>query len=954
MKSRFRLIVVMLIALGVAVPSLSRADLPAASPPTRLFSPGPDAYPRNFAIAVDDHARIFVGNADGVLIFDGAFWEKVALPNGDLVRSLAHDGNGRIYVGGYDAFGWIERGPTGRFVYHELSDRYAEVLGGELFADIRHIGIGAESVWFVGLEHLFRFDPDTGATGLVRHDGRFGPIARYRDEMVLQFRGEGLKVHRAGRWELLMGGAPARSLLTGLVSMPDDTLLVVASDGPWLRYDGRAFSVLPATMDVPHLASTTSALALDAQRIVLTTQLGSIIFHDLERDESEVIRISPGFFAGAARSRDGTLLFVDDLGAHALPWPAPWRYIDAGLAGTVHRILEHDGAHHVLTSSGLYTHRPGTTGFRREGLTDHEAWDLLPLEEGRALFADSYSVSVLDPEAPPRVIDDSTTVRELVRSPFDPDRVWAGTELGIQVLEHREGHWRSVLRNDRMDNLRITTLVETAPLELWVGSDRGGIQQLDFRTGADGALRMRATRIGRDQGLEYGPRGRASGAHIYRFDGDLIASTGAGLFVLRDGRFAPLAAAGGAGGFAAGIAVGQTAQLVEADGRLWAWTHGTLLRRDDEWVEVDLSELTRGGLSAVGRLNGQMVLGSLGRLLVRDPDIRPTVTPPAPLQLATALLHTRDTPDGRALPLDDLRIERSDSRLTLRYVLPDLANPDAVRYRTRLRPTEAGFSPWSSSGEQAFVGLEPGRYRFEVEAQDSRGRISRLQVPIDVDPEWHQRSGIRAAGAGVALLLLYPLASLFARRRARSLARERDRLELMVAERTEALREANARLDDLAHLDGLTRIPNRRRLDAYLEDVWRQGGERRRDLALAMIDVDHFKHYNDRFGHQAGDDLLTGLAGLLSRNLRRSEDLVARYGGEEFLVVLPGADARLAREVVEGMRRAVAESGLGVTISAGVHAAVPAADRPLEGMIEAADAALYRAKAGGRDRVEIG
>jgi hypothetical protein len=183
--------------------------------------------PNGAEVPTGELGRIFVGNADGVLIFDGAFWEKVALPNGDLVRSLAHDGNGRIYVGGYDAFGWIERGPTGRFVYHELSDRYAEVLGGELFADIRHIGIGAESVWFVGLEHLFRFDPDTGATGLVRHDGRFGPIARYRDEMVLQFRGEGLKVHRAGRWELLMGGAPARSLLTGLVSMPDDTLLVV-------------------------------------------------------------------------------------------------------------------------------------------------------------------------------------------------------------------------------------------------------------------------------------------------------------------------------------------------------------------------------------------------------------------------------------------------------------------------------------------------------------------------------------------------------------------------------------------------------------------------------------------------------------------------------------------------------------------------------------------------------
>jgi hypothetical protein len=174
MKSRFRLLAAVLIILVVAAPGPLRADLPVASPPVRLFSPDLDVHPQNFAIAVDDRARVYLGNADGVLIFDGAFWHKVALPNGDLVRSLAHDGNGRVYVGGYDAFGWIERGPTGRFAYRELSDRYAEALDGERFADIWHIGVDENSVWFVGLEHLFRFDPATGATGLQRHAGSFG------------------------------------------------------------------------------------------------------------------------------------------------------------------------------------------------------------------------------------------------------------------------------------------------------------------------------------------------------------------------------------------------------------------------------------------------------------------------------------------------------------------------------------------------------------------------------------------------------------------------------------------------------------------------------------------------------------------------------------------------------------------------------------------------------------
>ncbi|MDA0979643.1 MAG: GGDEF domain-containing protein, partial [Proteobacteria bacterium] len=147
---------------------------------------------------------------------------------------------------------------------------------------------------------------------------------------------------------------------------------------------------------------------------------------------------------------------------------------------------------------------------------------------------------------------------------------------------------------------------------------------------------------------------------------------------------------------------------------------------------------------------------------------------------------------------------------------------------------------------------------------------------------------------------------------------------------------------------------NRRRLDSYLEDVRLQCADRGRVMALALIDVDHFKRFNDTHGHQAGDTLLVELAKLLSRNLRRAEDLVARYGGEEFLVVLPGADAGSALEVIESMRRHVEESELGVTVSAGLHVHTPDENTAVEAMIEKADQALYSAKHAGRNRVVTG
>ncbi len=155
----------------------------------------------------------------------------------------------------------------------------------------------------------------------------------------------------------------------------------------------------------------------------------------------------------------------------------------------------------------------------------------------------------------------------------------------------------------------------------------------------------------------------------------------------------------------------------------------------------------------------------------------------------------------------------------------------------------------------------------------------------------------------------------------------------------------------MAHLDGLTQIPNRRRLDAYLDDVWRQCVDRNRMMAIAIIDVDHFKKYNDTHGHQAGDELLVKLAQTLSSNLRRAEDLVARYGGEEFLVVLPGAEEHTAQEVIEEMRSQVEVSDMGITISAGVHANMPHNAMPLKDMIESADRALYQSKSQGRNRV---
>jgi len=185
-------------------------------------------------------------------------------------------------------------------------------------------------------------------------------------------------------------------------------------------------------------------------------------------------------------------------------------------------------------------------------------------------------------------------------------------------------------------------------------------------------------------------------------------------------------------------------------------------------------------------------------------------------------------------------------------------------------------------------------------------------------------------------------------------------LEERVAERTERLEQLNQELQRLADRDGLTGVANRRRGDAYLAEVWARLRREREPLSVVMLDVDHFKAFNDNYGHQAGDDCLVAVAEQVRAQLQRSVDMVARYGGEEFMIILPNTDHQGAAEVGEKVRSAVAALGIAhaqssagpvVTISGGTATMIPETKDGVEHLLHAADTAMYEAKQAGRDRV---
>ncbi len=188
---------------------------------------------------------------------------------------------------------------------------------------------------------------------------------------------------------------------------------------------------------------------------------------------------------------------------------------------------------------------------------------------------------------------------------------------------------------------------------------------------------------------------------------------------------------------------------------------------------------------------------------------------------------------------------------------------------------------------------------------------------------------------------------------------ERKRAEEQARKAESALRQANAKLELLATLDGLTQIANRRRFDSFLSQTWRLMLRQKQEISVIMCDVDYFKRYNDTYGHQAGDACLQRIAEVLQMTANRAGDLVARYGGEEFAIILSDTDEFGARSLCHNLRWAVSEleiphSGSDVspyvTLSIGTCTLFPSLQILPESLVAMADKALYAAKRQGRNQ----
>jgi len=404
--------------------------------------------------------------------------------------------------------------------------------------------------------------------------------------------------------------------------------------------------------------------------------------------------------------------------------------------------------------------------------------------------------------------------------------------------------------------------------------------------------------------------------------------------------------------------------LLEGEpGTIWASTTtglAILERTSGRWRPFfDQSRLRYGEFTA-GRFksaSGVLYFGAMNALYMVDPKKVSYSSDAPPVRITSIKIQNKEL-DTDLAPwfVKDVRVKWNEASLSLSFAAMDYADPLRVQYAYQL----VGFdSDWVYAGARSYASytnLRGGReYVFKVKAANGIGEwaeaATELRVKVAPMP-WASPWAI-ALYVALALAMIWVLSVVRSRVLLRGEVNELSRLKSQ-------LEQANARLEVLAAHDGLTGVLNRRSLDVELSRRFQTASRLAEPVSVLMVDIDFFKAYNDKYGHQAGDEVLIAVSAAIGKALTRPQDTVARYGGEEFAAILPGTDSSGAERVAERVRAAVEALGLVheasqvvqvITVSVGYASSVPAIGETPAKLVDLADEALYRAKDAGRNRI---
>ncbi len=908
-----------------------------------------EGEPASHAVLGLADGRVLIANGRGVLQFDGSYWDLLELPGLSPARDIHQGPDGRLYVGGYDQFGFLEADRGGRFSYVDLRDEFG--VGGEqaTFGVIWELASNSRGVYFRSDEEIFFY-------GLAGERERWPTGPEHRrlfaagDLLYTRIEGRGFGTLGGAGFELVAGGERFAQRPLSLVFPRPDGLLLISEEGCFLA-DQSGIRALPSDADeVLRQRPPSSGLQLSDGSYLLGTDVGDLIHLDAQLTLRAVHPLGPYAVLGLGRDREGGVWAASEGELVRLQLPSPWSKFGFrdGLRGAPRDTAYSQGALWVATSSGVFRSalREGEVRFELAIETALEATALLATDDG-LLVADREGVLWQRGGAAARRIATIASTFDMIQSTEHPGRIFVLGETEVLVLQSTADNW-TVAQRWPLDGVGNSTLIERDAQTIWIDDWRGPPQR--WRIDPDSAELLERQRVDESTGLEWD---RSLGSVLFELDDQLYVASGQRVFRSDGERFLPFPGAPFAlfeRPFDMGLAQTPYGDFAYGERQLFRRLPGT----DDWQLATPGSSVARGFFDLQMDRDGKLRIKTWSGVLQFDPE---TAEPPlVPLAVTLGGWRLRSA-DGRAEELSAgpalaLRMEKGDA-LSFDFSMPTMEPGVSFRYRID-DGSDRGWSDWSAASRPALIlrSPPPGNYRLAIEGRTRSGRIGEpLALSFRVLPRWYQTTWARVLAVCAGLLLLLALAQLVARLRYRQVHAANRLLEARITERTAELESANQKLAELATEDSLTKVANRRAMEQALSREWERCGELGQPLGLIMIDVDHFKQFNDEHGHLEGDKQLIRVAQTLAGMVHPVRELLARFGGEEFAVILPGYTLEAVNERAETMRTAFDGGAFPTTVSIGIASEVPGPGRTPTHLLREADSALYRAKRQGRNRV---
>jgi diguanylate cyclase (GGDEF)-like protein len=916
-----------------------------------------NASPSHFSIARDQSGRIYVANAEGILRFDGTSWELIELPAKQSARSLNRAQDGKMYVTSYDNFGELVTDKNGEVKFQELL-----TLSG-LKGNDRHVGnvwtvVDTEKgVFFQAEKKLFFISYDRKTTRSWPLSENVRSIVALKNDLYSRVEGQGFCKFIKGKFELEPGGEVFTHLpLPGMVDKGTWRLLV--SDQGFYRADQFGISRLPNNAGaVLANSGAYEVLSLGDGSFVVGTRGGELFRFGSDFAVQERLKLGSFAIAGLSIDNEGGLWVATEGDLVRLAMPSPWSYLDAsqGVQGVAYDFEWHENALWTASSSGILRIVPmsdGTSRYDRKPWVNYEAYALNSSDTG-LLIGHRQGLLVLDKKSEtPRILfaDENNGVSNgvglLEESRFDKNIMFALASRDLLILTNSTGKWQ-IKKKYSLADASLQSVLELKPGELWLSDDYGGPQRwlLDTKTHE---VREKRT-YGQKEGL---PPDTDQPQHLFQLDGNLHVVIGDDGYVLRGDAFVPDRAP-------PFTLLTRPHELYVTETALGAYAYNTRemwfrAKGQEQWRPLRAGLGSAAGYGVV-RLNrdGVVRMSTWGGILQYN-DKEKSVTPESlslNFEYVTALSPDSKTSISLPTTTKSAAVQvPAGYNLKMRFSMVSLEN--GVEFRYRMLQLSSEWSPWTD--RDLFIRAQPpGDYEFELQARTRSGReAEKISYRYTMLPYWHEIFWVRflilLAGVLVVCLLTY----MFIRRRVANYREDNLKLEKRISERTTELESLNQQLSELATEDSLTGVSNRRALEHGLQREWFRCLDQRRPLSALMIDVDHFKQYNDKHGHLEGDVLLREIAQTLKQEHDPKRELLARFGGEEFALLLPGINLDEAVRRADHIRQIMIQRNKNVTVSIGVAGFVPSVQEEQSSLLRRADAALYRAKRAGRNRVE--